>query len=261
MSKKIQTNYALDRLPSVEQAYNLFSIIRLSQANFRAIYNQISIHCFDFNSDQTCSSIIKFLFKLELLIILGVSIVFSTYSVFTSPKSLKLYLNKHINMFQYVYILYMNGNLKNLIENNEFIYKQLKTHSIDFIELENLNSEAINALGNHYIQELFINGNLSFNQVQVLNKKTIDALNDINIRHLFENGSIAFEQLKDYVPHHSLNNQIVFPQSKKIVFHRPTKTFFPRQTKTFFPRQTKTFPQMQRNEETLSSPESLPSNT
>lgn len=180
MSKKFQINYALDRLPSVEQAYNLFSVIRLSQENLRTIYNHLSKHCFNFNSDQTCSSIIKFLFKLELLIILGLSIGFSIYSIFTSPKSLKLYLNKHIDMSQYLYILYNNGHLKNLIENT------------DLIENKDFNRQALGALDNYNIQKMSKN-----------EKVTFEELNEIVPQHSLN---------KEIVPHHSLTKKIVSPK-------------------------------------------------
>ena len=166
---------AYEITPYIEQTYNLFWVIRISQANFRAIYNQISIHCFDFNSDQTCSSIIKFLFKLELLIILGLSIGYSIYSVFTSPKSLKLYFNKHIDIFQYAYILYNNGNVKQLIENNELIYKQLKTHSTDLSQLDKFSSKQYLFFSNKDGKLTDLTKNLIENC-----DMTIDQLNNLN---------------------------------------------------------------------------------
>lgn len=166
---------AYEITPYIEQTYNLFWVIKISQTNFRAIYNQISIHCFDFNSDQTCSSIIKFLFKLELLIILGLSIGYSIYSVFTSPKSLKLYLYKHIDVFQYAYILYNNGNLKQLIENNELIYKLLKTHSTDLSQLDKFSNKQYLFFSNNDAKLTDLTENLIENC-----DMTIDQLNNLN---------------------------------------------------------------------------------
>ncbi len=162
MSKNSNNYIIWDNATFIEQAYNLSCVISLNKESLRTIFDYISTHCFDFNSDQTCSSIIALLFKFELLIAIGLTTACATINISTNPKSLDLFRNNHINIFQYAYILYhiFDPNFRDLIENNTFIHKQLETHSIDLTKLYQLRLDLkSNNLDSKAIQGVLKNAN------------------------------------------------------------------------------------------------------